>query len=254
MLLPLIFTIVSGCCYSFMALGYKMCEHNKGRSSPFVVVFTGAGALFAAGKCVTEVTDWTDMRLWAIGLTMGISVIIAICCIIQANRLGPASVCWIVTNLAILLPIPLSPFLFGEKFFPAVDLLIVASFVLSLYFLRLGMKAAAEMTKDSSSFRYILMLAAVFIFNGSFVICNKVKFACFGDANSAAVIFINYSVSAVLSGIYLILRRNKPFFTWAEIKPGLITGLASCTGTIFYLKAMVLPSSVVFPISAGVGM
>ncbi|MHC4872621.1 MAG: DMT family transporter, partial [Planctomycetota bacterium] len=37
-------------------------------------------------------------------------------------------------------------------------------------------------------------------------------------------------------------------------KPGLITGLASCTGTIFYLKAMVLPSSVVFPISAGVGM
>ena len=99
MALPLLYVIIAGCIYAFMGLGYKMVERQGGRSLPFTVAFCGVASLFACVKATSEPTTWADPRLWGLGVGMGVLLIATILVIVQANRLGPASLSWTIVNI-----------------------------------------------------------------------------------------------------------------------------------------------------------
>jgi hypothetical protein len=110
----LLLSILSGVSFAGAGLGYKMAERRQCRSSVFIFVFAVTGGAFAGMKAFSETTVWLDPKLWALGIAMGLLFDLAIYFIMQANRLGPASVSWTVLNLGLLVPIFLSPFIADE--------------------------------------------------------------------------------------------------------------------------------------------
>lgn len=73
-----------------------------------------------------------------------------------------------------------------------------------------------------------------------------------GEANTAALTFIVFLVGGLLAWLAAVSRKQRQPIGLNEWKAGGLTGLSNGIGTIFYLGAMSLPATVVFPTSASI--
>ncbi|MGD8753551.1 MAG: hypothetical protein PVG14_19135 [Anaerolineales bacterium] len=249
---PLLMAILSGVMYAFAALGYKMAERLNCRTSTYIIVFSIAGGLFAIIKSFSEISEWDDPRLWLLGIGMGLLFDLAILFIMQSNKEGPASISWTILNLALLVPIIFSPILFQERIY-WIDPVIVAVFVLMLGFFAQSLRKTDNSTMKNTR-RYFLWLLGIFLSQGLFILGNKVKFELFENENTAALTFIVFLAGGLIALLATIREREKLRIQFAEWKAGTLTGLSNSIGTIFYLGAMSLPATVVFPLSASIAL
>jgi hypothetical protein len=162
----ILLSILSGISFAGAGLGYKMAERWQCRSSVFILVFAITGGAFAGIKAFSEITVWLEPKLWLLGIAMGFLFDLAIYFIMQANRIGPASVSWTVLNLGLLVPIFVSPFILDEAVL-WLDPIIVALFILMLLMFARGMKNTGEVEKVHQK-RHILMLLGIFFAQGFF--------------------------------------------------------------------------------------
>jgi hypothetical protein len=229
-----------------------MAERLQCRTPVFIFVFAVTGGTFAGVKSFSETTVWLEPKLWLLGIAMGLLFDLAIYFIMQANRLGPASVSWTVLNLGLLVPIFVSPFIVDEAVL-WLDPIIVAMFILMLLMFSRGMKNTGEVEKGRHKL-HILMLLGIFFAQGFFLLGNKIKYLLFNDANTAALTFIVFlsGATAVLLVIYSTEKRLT--FLGSELKAGAITGICNSLGVILLLSAMSLPSTIVFPLSASIAL
>ena len=245
-------SILSGISFAGAGLGYKMAEHRQCRTPVFILVFAITGGAFAGIKALFEVTAWLDPRLWLLGITMGLLFDLAIYFIMQANRLGPASMSWTVLNLGLLVPIFVSPFIADETLL-WLDPVIVVLFILMLLAFARGMENTGEIVKGRHK-QHTLMLLGIFFAQGLFLLGNKIKHVLFTDANTAGLTFIVYlsGATGVLFVIYATRKRLN--FLESELKAGTVTGICNSLGVILLLGAMSLPSTIVFPLSASIAL
>lgn len=250
--MTILLSIFSGIAFAGAGLGYKMAERWQCRSGGFILVFAVTGGVFAGIKSFFETTAWLDPKLWLLGIAMGFLFNLAIYFIMQANRLGPASVSWTVLNLGLLVPIFISPFIVDEALL-WLDPIIVGLFILMLLAFARGMGNTGEVSKGRHT-RHVLMLLGIFFGQGLFLLGNKIKYALFTDANTAGLTFIVYlsGASVVLFVIYTTQRRLA--LQRSELKAGAVTGICNSLGVILLLGAMSLPSTIVFPLSASIAL
>jgi multidrug transporter EmrE-like cation transporter len=248
----ILLSILSGVSFAGAGVGYKTAERSQCRSSVFILVFAITGGAFAGIKAFFETTVWLEPKLWLLGIAMGLLFDLAICFIMQANRLGPASVSWTVLNLGLLVPIFISPLIIEETVL-WLDPIIVTLFILMLLMFARGMKNTGEVEKGRHKL-HILMLLGIFLAQGLFLLGNKIKYLLFDDANTAGLTFIVYlsGAAAVLLVIYTTQKRLT--FLGSELKAGAITGICNSLGVILLLSAMSLPATIVFPLSASIAL
>lgn len=252
MSIPVMMAVLSGLFFALSSLGYKMGERQRCRAQAFLLVFAATGGVVTGIKALFETTQWGDPRLWLLGSAMGIFLNLAIFFVLQANRFGPAFMSWTVLNLSLLLPVILSPILFGERFF-WVDPLIMVFFVLMLWSFAKGMPNGRVKKKERGRV-HILMLLALFFANGILQLGNKYKYLLFGDLNTSGFLFFLYLSGGLLALMVIYAQGGRPFISAAEFRVGGGTGFLNGIGAIFYVGAMNLPASVVFPVSAGIGL
>lgn len=252
MTMTILLSILSGISFAGAGLGYKMADHGQCRASVFILVFAVTGGAFAGIKALFEATAWLDPKLWLLGISMGILFDLAIYFIMQANRLGPASVSWTVLNLGLLVPIFISPFIVDETLL-WLDPVIVVLFVLMLLAFARGMENTGEVIRGRHT-RHVLMLLGIFFAQGLFLLGNKIKYALFADTNTAGLTFIVYlsGAAGVLFVIYSTRERLNVLAN--ELKAGAVTGVCNSLGVILLLGAMSLPSTIVFPLSASIAL
>jgi len=248
----LLLSILSGVSFAGAGLGYKMAERWQCRLSVFILVFAITGGAFAGIKAFSETTLWLEPKLWILGIAMGLLFDLAIYFIMQANRLGPASVSWTVLNLGLLVPIFISPFIVDETVL-WVDPIIVALFILMLLMFARGMKETGEVVQGRHKL-HILMLLGIFFAQGLFLLGNKIKYALFNDANTAGLTFIVYLSGAATVLLIINPAQKRLTFRGSELKAGAITGICNSLGVILLLSAMSIPSTIVFPMSASIAL
>ena len=229
-----------------------MAERWQCRSSVFILVFAITGGAFAGIKAFSETTVWLEPKLWILGIAMGLLFDLAIYFIMQANRLGPASVSWTILNLGLLVPIFISPFIVEETVL-WVDPIIVALFILMLLMFARGMKNTGEVVQGRHK-RHIMMLLGIFFSQGLFLLGNKIKYALFNDANTAGLTFIVYLSGAAAVLLIINPAQKRLTFRGSELKAGAITGICNSLGVILLLSAMSIPSTIVFPMSASIAL
>ncbi len=98
------------------------------------------------------------------------------------------------------------------------------------------------------------MLVALFFANGFLQLGNKYKYILFGDLNTSGLLFILYLSGGLVALMVICAQGSSPLISSAEFRVGGVTGLLNGIGAIFYVGAMNLPASVVFPVSAGIGL
>ena len=250
--IAIIYAILAGFFFALMGLGYKIAEHNKCRPVIFSFVFSLTGGIISLVVSFSEVTHWEDPRLWLQGIAMGVFLTVALLLILEANRLGPASVSWTILNLSLLIPILISPIFFHDTVL-FIDPFIVIFFIIMLFLFARGMRDP-NAGSHSGSRRHILLLIIVFLSNGLFITGNKLKFILFGNDNTAGLATIAYLVTAAIVFTIALKKKYKPLATFTEVKVGILVGIFSATGTILFIKAMSLPATVVFPLAQGISL
>ncbi|MFZ5517267.1 MAG: hypothetical protein ACOY90_11550 [Candidatus Zhuqueibacterota bacterium] len=252
MSLVILYAIAAGVLFALMGLGYKIAEQHKCRPVVFSFVFSLTGGIISLITSFYEVTHWDDPRLWAQGIVMGVLLVIALLLILEANRIGPASVSWTILNLSLLVPILISPLFFHDQVL-LVDPFIVLFFVIMLLLFAHGMRVA-DTGLHRANRRFLLLLIIVFMSNGLFITGNKLKYVLFGNDNTAGLATIAYAVTAIIVLIIALKNKLRPMVSTNEVKIGILVGIFSSSGTIFFIKAMSLPATVVFPLTQGISL
>lgn len=251
--MAILLSILSGVSFAGAGLGYKSAERWRCRSLEFTLVFAITGGAFAGIRTLFENTIWLDPKLWLLGITMGFLFDLAIFFIMQANRLGPASVSWTVLNLGLLVPIFVSPFIMNEAVLWLVDPIIVVLFILMLLMFAWGMENTGEIDKRNQK-QHILTLLGIFFAQGVFLLGSKIKYLLFNNSNTAALTFIVYLSGAVAVLLVVYTKRKRFSLLGSELKAGTVTGVCNSIGVILLLSAMSLPSTIVFPLSASIAL
>ena len=249
---PLVMAILSGVLYAVASLGYKMAERLNCRTPTFIIVFSIAGGTFAIVKSFSETSEWNNPYLWLLGTAMGILFDLAIFFILRSNKEGPASITWTILNLALLVPIILSLILFQERLY-WIDPVILAVFLLMLGFFARSLRKSDD-SDERKTRKYFLLLLGVFLSQGLFILGNKVKYELFEEKNTAALTFIVFLAGGLIAFLVSIRQSGKWRIQNAEWKAGTLTGLSNGIGTIFYLGAMSLLATVVFPLSSSISL
>jgi len=251
--MAILLSILSGFSFAGAGLGYKSAERWQCRSLEFTLVFAITGGVFAGIRTLFETTIWLNPKLWLLGITMGLLFDLAIFFVMQANRIGPASVSWTVLNLGLLVPIFVSPFIMNEVVLWLVDPIIVILFISMLLVFARGMKNTGEINKRNRK-QHILMLLGIFFAQGIFLLGSKIKYLLFNDSNTAALTFIVYLSGAIAILLVVYTKRKRFSLLNGELKAGTVTGICNSIGVILLLGAMSLPSTIVFPLSASIAL
>lgn len=250
---PIVFTVVSGFCFSALGLCYKTASARACRATPFAVVFSAVAAGISLVATGWQPTNWLDSRLWVMGVGVGICWYLAILAIIYANLWGPATISWVVVNLSLLVPIGMAPLLFHEPLY-LVDFGVLALFILMLLAFARGMAEGGE-SQQIRVLPFVLVLTGLFFINGLALIMSKVKQDVFHESNSAAYMAIFYGTCAIIGTlVHLLGARKRTAFTREEWRVGALAGLCSSFGVLLLLLAMSLPTVVVYPVSQGLAL
>lgn len=246
--MPFLLAVLSGICYGVSSLGYKMAAQRQSRTPAFVVVFSISGGLITGIIALLDKSSWLEPDLWLLGGSMAPLFNSAIYFIILCNRRGPASMSWTVLNLGLILPIIISPLFLGEQVLWVDPILVVLFAIMVLIFGRgLG---GTRFNREKKLSSYFMLLAGLFLSEGLFLFGNKMKFILFGQANTGALTFIVFLLGGILALVTHLAVSRSLLIRADEWAAGGLTGLCSGVGTIFFLSAMSLPSTVVFPTSS----
>lgn len=242
----------SGIAIALLGLVYKISAQRQSRAIPFTLAFLATAGLLMLGKAFTEPTQWSDWRLWALSLPMGILFYIGIPVIVYANKIGPASVNWTFVNLGLIVPIAVAPLLFHEHLL-AVDAFTLLLFVVMLLVFGRDMAAGGE-TKAEHLLMYGCILFACWANNGIAMTLLKQKDVVFGALNSAGFGAIFYLSGAFLTVLTLPFteRGQRPRVVDAGL--GALAGLCSGGAILLMFYAASLPAAVLFPITQGMGL
>jgi multidrug transporter EmrE-like cation transporter len=250
--LPLLMVILAGVAFAVLGLSYKMAGVHQCRPIAFAGVFLLVATLLAGGRACFETTAWGDPRLWLLGGTMGVLHYGALVLLVTVNRLGPTSISWILLNLSIIIPIVLAPLLLGESFL-AIDAGLLVLFFLMLLALRRGMQGTADEV-HSSSWRFWALMAAVFLMNGAFQFCSKLKDTFFHDGSAAGLSTLFYGSGMILALLTHAVQTRGLRFSGREWGIGLLAGASAGIGNLLFLNGMSLPAIVAFPVTQGIAL
>ncbi|MHB9131007.1 MAG: hypothetical protein ACYDBB_07945 [Armatimonadota bacterium] len=242
----------AGLAFAVLGLIYRLSSQRGCRAMPFIVVFTATAGCLALGRAYFEPAAWSDPRMWALGITVGISFVLAIAFFMQANTMGPASVNWTFGNLGLLFPILLAPSLFGEPLL-GVDIIMLACFLLMLIAIARGMMSSNE-TPPQHLGRYSLLLLGILGTNGLNLMVFKLKAAWFPSGSSAGMTAIFYFSAMIIALVVASIRSRGQLFSRAEVQVGMLAGVASGTGILLTMASLTLPSVVAFPVNQGVAL
>lgn len=250
--LPILLAVVAGVAFALLGLSYKVGDRHGCRPLAFIAIMLCSGMAIAFVGTCREPAHWGDPRLWLLGVANGVMSFCALSCLLRANVLGPASITWTITNLALLVPILVSAVLFGEPL-SLVDQGLIVLFILMLLAFVRGTTQTGE-TDARRVVPYLLTLGALFLTNGVGLLMNKMKAEVVGPGDSGTYSVLAFGSGAVLAVIAYLLREKPRLPRPAEWRMGTLAGSFSALGTLAVLGAMSLPAVVVFPIAQGIGL
>lgn len=250
--LPLIFIILAGIAFAFLGLSYKMASVRECRPMAFSGIFLFIASVVSGICAYYENVTWGDMRLWILGISMGIILYVTLALVVRINLLGPASVTWMMMNLSIIIPIFLAPLLLNESLL-AVDGILLVLFIFMLIALRRGIMDGED-NIVGSSLQFWLLLSAMFMLNGAFQFCSKLKNSFFQDSNNAGLAFIFYTSGMLMAMVTHLIQTRGLRFTRHEIGIGSFAGICSGVANLLVLSGMSLPAIVVFPVTQGIAL
>lgn len=244
--------LLSGLFWAMLGLGYKVADHHSCRTGSFSrVMFFSAGVICGVALLV-ENTNWGNWRLWALGIAAGVLFYLVLLLLMPTYRLGPASVVWIVVNLGILIPIFLSP-LFKETLYWFIDPILIGLFVLMLLAFQRGMAQARETTR-AGGMLFLFALLSVFLANGILLAAPKWQSIMFHGADRIGYLTISYFAGGVFTLLIDASKGESLRPTAWEWKAGLLSGMSTAIGMLFFMTAIKLPAAVVFSINGGISL
>ncbi len=243
----------AGLLYGILSLAYKYAARVGARSAQFTFVMSVIAALVTFVKSFSEQSTWSDPLLWITGAGMGLVIVAGVFVIMAANRLGPVYLGWTMVNVSFLFAIFLSAIILGEKLL-CVDPLNLLLFGITLFLFTKGMRAGAGVQKPQQAFLLIFALIGVFATNGLATFGSKLKYTFFAGDNTSAYATVFYLVSALITLVLILAKRQGSIMTTGEIKSGVVGGVCISTATILFLSAMELPAAAVFTITQGVSL
>lgn len=250
--LLLFLAIAGGLFYAVLGYAYKRAGDAGCRLWPFLAAYTlvASGAMLAIS--LFQTSAWHDPRLWYLGILGGLDHTLILYLLMTANTLGPASIVWTITNLAILVPIAIFAIFAHEPLY-LTDAALLGLFLLMIYAFAKGVKGAGEV-KAMHARQFVLATSGLFLTNGLFMSLMKLKDGIFQGANSAAFGFIFFSVCAIITTSIAVARSPKGPISAREWGDGALAGSLCSLGFICIMGAMGLPAIVVFPLNQGISL
>jgi drug/metabolite transporter (DMT)-like permease len=250
----LLMVMLAGACFAVLGLAYKMSGVYRCRSTAFSSVFLFIAAVLAGGLACSEPVRWSDWRLWSLGVVMGFTLYAAITLVVRVNRLGSASISWLLINLSFLIPVLLSALFLNESF-RRIDILVLVLFVLMLMALRNGLVLEQTSATGKNSLKtFGVLLTLAFLLNGLFQFGTKLKDTFFQDSNAAGLAVILYGTGTVLAIITHTVSSGSLRISKHECTVGTLAGIASGSGNLLFLNGMSLPATVSFPVSLSISL
>jgi len=256
-IIPLLIVSVCGI---VLGLGYKYASVTRSRVGAFGSILMVIGFLMSLGYSFFEPSAWSDIRLWGIGIAMGLVLVSAFGLLVRANQIGCVSTSWVVVNLSSVLAIVLAVLFLPNENFLRVDIFIVTVFIAMILALHAGMKGAGEGKETKAAIHPLFwpFMFLTFFLNGFFLFLMKIKEGMFPAGNSSgATIAICFGTAGVLMTLYHVIaccRRREVLWQRHDIIAGVTAGVAVGLGNTFILQCMSLPAVVVYPIAQGVPM
>jgi multidrug transporter EmrE-like cation transporter len=183
---------------------------------------------------------------------MGGLFLVAVACMLRANRVWPPSAVWSAANMAFILPILLSA-LFMAEALHWLDAGILVGILLLLAGLADPAAPAATVAAESRSERRWLLLAAVFVTNGLLMFGFKAFGTLLPQVGSSCLVAVMYGCGALVA-LVLHAWRGSFRFTRAEAGWGAATGGATGAAVLLLLPSMSLPAAVAFPLIQGTSL
>ena len=203
-----------------------------------------------------------------LGLIVGVLIMAEVFCILQAMRCGPMSLTSLFSMAAMLIPVCLSPFLWGERMTP----LQIAGTVLVVISMLLITDVPAELRKlrrkragksgtpkeetagqtDSVSLKWLLYAFGAFLFGGCCAIPEKSLVNSVYADQSGVYAIISFAVVCMISAAALVIRgirgeRPTLRITAKRIPLFLFLGTANAAVVLLIIESIkILPASVVY--------
>lgn len=242
----------SGILFAFLGYSYGWSGRLGNRILPFLAVFTGITGIANLGYSFLKTSDWTDPRLWLLGVLAGALYVVDILALMKANSLGPASVVWTVINMALLLPVAAAGLFLNEPLYK-VDISLILVFTLMLYAFSKGVENSGEVKPENrKAFYFNLFL--VFFANGMFMVLIKVREYVFDGGNAGAHGTIAYLSCSLIGLILHLLKSEEKAVKRDEWRAGFVSGFLNGFGFILQMISLALPAVVVFPLNQGISL
>jgi multidrug transporter EmrE-like cation transporter len=247
--IPLLCALGAGLANTVVALSVKAAQHSRCRPSRFLALaMIGAGtiSMIVAGLAAGS---WSDWRLWTLGIVLGGITYGCVTVTLRANRYGPPSLPWAMANLGLILPIGLSAIFLSESLHGTDMVCLVVFGGMLLAFVR-GTTHAGDV-QQGHWLTLILLVAAVWMINGTLMFGFKLNAFLPGDINRSALT----PIVCITAGLLAWLdewHQPREKFQWRHLGWSLAMGFANGTSILLLLMAMKLPASVAFPIIQGV--
>ncbi len=185
---------------------------------------------------------------WLLGVLGGFIFVTTYLLYIHSLELKGVAIANAITRLSVLIPVLGSIFIFGEQPHSAEIVgAVLAIAAIALLSLERGFNGE-RLTR-----RQIPLLLALFVMNGFCLFINK-WFQETGDAaERPAFLGVLYGIAAVAS--FLAWATGNRYLGWREIYSGVPLGLINYGAGFMLIKALdSLPGTIVFPISAAMGL
>ena len=250
--------IGTGVCNSGVALSGKSAERSRCRPASYALIaFSVAGAMaFVIASGLDG--NWSDWRLWAIGMAMGFLYLVAISSLLHANRYWPPSIVWSAANMAFVAPIFLSGLILREPL-QWMDALIAAGVALMLIGLADPAARSGRNADDTPAGRHPravrpLLLAIVFAANGLLMFGYKLFHVVLPEQRASCLVAAVYGCAALLAAAAVMVRGGPIRVNRAELGWGLCAGAAAGLAALALLGAMQLPAATAFPVIQGTSL
>jgi drug/metabolite transporter (DMT)-like permease len=248
----MLFAILAGGCTALIGFFSKAGERAGVRALPFTFVFTAVATLVSLALLVRGDSQWGDVRLWALGISMGACFVGGTVVMLLANRWGPPSIVWAIANLGLILPIGLSIIILHEPV-RATDFWITLCFAGMVGAFQRGTTVANDVIVDKR-WAFALAVGALFVLNGLLMFGFKLKDAWFAQANTNAYMVLLYGSAVVIAGVLHLLYYRHVQIRAAELRWGAVLGLTSVLGVLLLIWAAHLPAVIIFPVVQGIAL
>lgn len=241
-----------GLFYAVLGYLYKRTSDTGCRILPFIMGFAFVTALFMVAASLFTDTHWSDARLWYLGVAAGFDFVLVVYLLMSANKMGPASIVWTLTNLALLVPIAVFALAYDEPLY-STDTITIAIFCLMVFSFTRGVNRAGEV-KPAHMLLFALVVSGLYLSNGAFMVLSKLKESFFGQGNSAAFGAIAFITATIASGLLHAATAVDKQLKRSEWEMSAKAGVVNSLGFLCFVASMGLPAIVAFPVNQGISL